>query len=82
MSSASFEPEEIIDNCFKPRKGGDDRGALLLSGGEPSLWRHAADRRLDGVERGDLAHGDFGDRGLGVVRQLPKRRLQRGDRSE
>lgn len=71
MSSASFDP------LFKPRlQGGDDRGRVLLSRGEPSLWRHAAHRRLDGVERSDLAHGGFGDRGLGVARQLHKSAAQ------
>ena len=47
-----------------------------LSRGEPSLWRHAAHRCLDGVERSDLPHGGFGDRRLGVARQLHKASAQ------
>ncbi|CAN7143653.1 hypothetical protein LJR234_000078 [Mesorhizobium amorphae] len=53
-------------------QGGDDRRGIILSSGKPDLRRCAAHCCLDGVERRDLAYHRFGDRGLGVARQLHK----------
>ena len=48
----------------------DDGRRLRLPDGEPRRRRHAADARLDGVERGDLPDGGLGDLGFGVAHLL------------
>src|SRR5271167_4222953 len=43
---------------------------MLLSRGQPHLRRCATHRRLNGIERGDLPDGGFGDRGFGIAHEL------------
>src|SRR5262249_23036493 len=56
---------------LEPRfQGGDDRRGMFPSRGQPDLWRCATHGRFNGVKRGNLPDGSFGDWGFRVAHEL------------
>src|ERR1700741_4846010 len=72
MSSASLEPEEIIDSCFSNHsfKAATIGAECSSSSSKTDRGRSAAHRRVDGIKCRDLPDRSFRGRGFRAAHEL------------